>query len=99
MLSGRIAPPLNGAFLCHTARAFQKQFLTLSPTQPTDGTEILCHCSTSGYRTSPHKRRVQQFSCIQLSQHLPLHTPSFRWTAPVVRNRGDITNHMDPQTS
>src|SRR6266849_2070942 len=71
MLSRRITPSLDGAFFCHTARAFQKQLLTLSPTQPTDGTAILCHCSTSGYRTSP-PGCAQQFSCIRLSRHTPL---------------------------
>src|SRR5512147_669106 len=53
MLPRRIAATFDGTFFGHTARAFQKQFLALSPTQPTDRTAILSHFSTSGYRTHP----------------------------------------------
>src|SRR5262245_13262711 len=98
MLPRRVAPPLNGALLCHTARAFQKQLLTLSSTQPTNGTAILCHCSTSGYRTSPCGC-AYHFSCLRLSQLAPLNATPLRWTASVMRDRGHITNHMDPQSS
>src|SRR4030066_770969 len=93
-----MAPPLNSALLCHTTRALEKQLLTLSPTQPTNGTAILCHCSTSGYRTSPHGC-AQQFSWIRLFRYTPLYATPLRGTAPVVRNRGHIANHIDPQPS
>src|SRR6266550_4550746 len=98
MLSRGIAPSLDGALFRHTTRAFQKQLLTLSPTQPADGTSILCHCSTSSYRTSP-RGCAQQFSCIRPSRDTTLDATPLRWTAPVVRNRGNITDHMDPQSS
>jgi hypothetical protein len=43
MLAGRIAPALDGTLFRHAARAFQKQFLAFTATQPTDWTAILCH--------------------------------------------------------
>jgi hypothetical protein len=44
MLARRIAPTLDRALLRHTARAFQKQLFTLSPTESAHRTTILCHC-------------------------------------------------------
>src|SRR5207244_11337690 len=95
MLSRGIAPSLDGALLRHTTRAFQKQLLTFSPTQPTDGTSILCHCSTSSYRTSP-RGCAQQFSCIRPSRVTTLDATTLRWTATDVKIRGYKTDQIDP---
>ena len=43
MLRWGIAPTFDGTLLRHTASALEKELFTFSPTQPTDGTAILCH--------------------------------------------------------
>lgn len=97
VLAGRIAPPLDGALFCHAARTFEKQFLTFSPTEPTDGTAILCHFSTSSCRRHA-LAHVQNRYSIRRSVPHDLYTPSFRRAAAIMRNRRHITDQVNPQS-
>src|SRR5437016_14162546 len=98
MLSRGIAPSLDGALLRHTTRAFQKQLLTFSPTQPTDGTSLLCHCSTSSYRTSP-RGGAQQFSCTRPSRDTTLDATPLTSPATIARNRENFTEQRSTPSS
>jgi hypothetical protein len=53
MLPGRIAAPVNGAFVSIATVAFQKQFHAFATALPADSTCIPCHFSLNTSNLTP----------------------------------------------
>ena len=96
VLPWRIAPALNRALLSHTTRAFQKELLALSPTQPADRPSIFCHAPTPPLPQRLKYDLISEYFAA-LIPPLLLDASALRRSTPVMWNGCHVTDEVDAQ--